>query len=154
MQHTLQISRKVDYALRAMIYLASIPPDEIVPFREIARQMNTPQDFMAKILKRLATQGLVRPTRGSRGGYSLAKPRTDISFLDVIEAVEGPVVVNMCLDRHDRCTLTPSCTMYGIWKLGQERMLEVYRSATLDKLMMQRPGALPARGGEPPAGAA
>lgn len=138
MQHSLRISRKIDYALRAMIFLASIPPEEVVPFREIARRMSTPEEFLAKILKRLATRGLLRATRGSRGGYSLAKNKSEISFLDVIEAVEGPVVVNVCLHEGDGCKLTPSCTMYAVWKLGQERMLEVYRSATLDKLAMEQ----------------
>ena len=137
MQHTLKISRKIDYGLRAMIFLASVPLDSIVPFREIARRMQIPEEFAAKILKTLATRGLVRSTRGVKGGYSLAKPRSAISFLDVIEAVEGPVVVNLCLDGGDACKLTPSCTMYAVWKLGQERMLEVYRQATLDQLVIQ-----------------
>ncbi len=147
MQQTLKISRKIDYALRAMIYLASIPSGTIVPFREIARRMSIPEEFSAKILKTLAQKGLVRATRGARGGYSLARAMGEISFLDVIEAVEGPIVVNLCLSGKDACRLTPSCTMYGIWKLGQERMLEVYRAATLDTLVMQsvaerlRPGA-------------
>jgi Rrf2 family protein len=142
MQHTLKISRKVDYALRAMIFLASISPLQIVPFREIAHRMAIPQPFMAKILKTLANKGLVRSTRGARGGYRLARPMSEISFLDVIEAVEGPIVVNLCLSGTDSCKLTPSCTMYGIWKLGQERMLEVYRSATLDRLVMQPRGGV------------
>ena len=60
-----------------------------------------------------------------------------MSFLDVIEAVEGPVVVNVCQDgSHDTCKATGSCTMYGVWKLGQQRMLEVYRHTTLDRLAM------------------
>jgi len=137
MQHTLKISRKIDYGLRAMIFLASSPRDQIVPFREIARRMQIPEEFAAKILKTLATKGLVKSTRGAHGGYSLARATSDISFLDVIEAVEGPIVVNLCLDGGDACKLTPSCTMYAVWKRGQERMLEVYREATLDQLVMQ-----------------
>lgn len=153
MQHSLRISRKIDYGLRAMIFLASIPPGDIVPFREIARRMQIPEEFLAKILKRLATRGLVNATRGARGGYSLAREKSQISFLDVIEAVEGPVVVNLCLNEGDGCKLTPSCTMYSVWKLGQERMLEVYRSATLDQLAMQQlpvRASTPARDGGPP----
>src|SRR5690349_20151014 len=70
LQHVLRISRKIDYGLRAMIYLASIPQDAVVPFREIARQMDVPEDFLAKILKTLVDQGLVRSTRGPHGGYA------------------------------------------------------------------------------------
>jgi Rrf2 family protein len=136
MQHVLRISRKIDYALRAMIYLASISPDAVVPFREIARQMLVPEDFLAKILKTLVDEGLVRSTRGPHGGYTLARPSTDISFLEVIEAVEGPIALNVCLD-DDGCGNAPHCTMAGVWKQGQEKMLEVYRLARLSDLAMK-----------------
>lgn len=137
MQHPLQISRKIEYGLRAMVFLASVPEGQVTPFREIARRMGVPEDFLAKILKTLVSRRMLRSTRGARGGYSLARPARDISFLDVIEAVEGPIQVNVCQDSHDACKLSRSCTMYGVWKLGQERMLEVYRHATLDKLAMK-----------------
>lgn len=137
MQHPLQISRKIEYGLRAMVFLASVAEGQVTPFREIARRMGVPEEFLAKILKTLVGKKLLRSTRGAKGGYSLSKAARDISFLDVIEAVEGPVKVNVCQDSHDACKLSRSCTMYGVWKLGQERMLEVYRHATLDKLAMK-----------------
>jgi Rrf2 family protein len=137
MQHPLQISRRIEYGLRAMVCLAAQPDGRVMPFREIARRMNVPQDFLAKILKQLVTRQLVASTRGARGGYRLGRPARDISFLDVIEAVEGPVVVNLCQDgQHDSCRLSRGCTLYGVWKRGQERMLDVYRTATLDQLAM------------------
>jgi len=155
MQHPLQISRKIDYGLRAMVFLASMPAGEVIPFREVARRMDVPEEFLAKILKTLVGKKLVLSARGARGGYQLARPAADISMLDVIEAVEGPVRVNVCQDNHDACKLSRSCTMYGVWKLGQERMLEVYRSARLDRLAMTElsradtrplPGPRPAQG--------
>jgi Rrf2 family protein len=140
-QHVLRISRKIDYGLRAMIYLASIPGDTVVPFREIARQMAVPEDFLAKILKTLVDQGLVRSTRGPHGGYALARPSAGISFLDVIEAVEGPIALNVCLDGDDACGRSGTCTMVSVWKAGQERMLDVYRHAKLSELTPQPGGA-------------
>ena len=134
MQHVLRISRKIDYGLRAMIYLASISLEAVVPFREIARQMDVPEDFLAKILKTLVDQGLVKSTRGPHGGYALARTPIDISFLDVIEAVEGPVALNVCLDGEDACGHTSACTMVEVWRQGQERMLAVYRHARLSEL--------------------
>ncbi|AKF85799.1 hypothetical protein MFUL124B02_17145 [Myxococcus fulvus 124B02] len=120
-----------------MTFLASQPLERMVPFREIARRMDVPEDFLAKILKVLLSRKLVRSTRGAHGGYALARPAREVTFLDVIEAVEGPVNVNVCQDtQHDGCRATGSCTMYGVWKLGQQRMLEVYRSTTLDRLAM------------------
>ena len=134
MQHVLRISRKIDYGLRAMIYLASVAPHAVVPFREIARQMDVPEDFLAKILKTLVDAGLVRSTRGPHGGYALARSPLEISFLEVIEAVEGMVALNVCLDGEDACGHSPCCTMMSVWKLGQERMLDVYRQAKLADL--------------------
>ncbi len=137
MQHVLRISRKIDYGLRAMIYLASIPPDSVVPFREIARRMMVPEDFLAKILKTLVDQGLVRSTRGPHGGYALAKAPSEVNFLEVIEAVEGPVAINVCLDGEDPCAKASACTMVGVWRRGQEKMLEVYREAKLSEIAMK-----------------
>ena len=137
MQHVLRISRKIDYGLRAMIYLASIDPKLVVPFREVAHQMMVPEDFLAKIMKTLVDDGLVRSTRGPHGGYALAKPAAEVSVLDVIEAVEGPVAINVCLDGEDPCRKAPACTMVDVWRRGQEKMLEVYRDAKLADLALK-----------------
>jgi len=137
MQHVLRISRKIDYGLRAMIYLASIAPEAVVPFREIARQMMIPEDFLAKILKTLVDHGLVKSARGPHGGYALARPPNAINFLEVIEAVEGPIAINVCLDGEDPCAKAQACTMVGVWRRGQERMLEVYRGTLLCDLALK-----------------
>ncbi len=137
MQHVLRISRKIDYGLRAMIYLASIPREAIVPFREIARQMMIPEDFLAKILKTLVDHRLVKSARGPHGGYALAQGPEAISFLDVIEAVEGPIAINVCLDGDDACAKAEACTMVGVWRRGQEKMLEVYRQSMLSEFALK-----------------
>jgi Rrf2 family protein len=142
MQHVLRISRKIDYGLRAMIYLASVDPGAVVPFREIARQMDVPEDFLAKILKTLVDAGLARSARGPHGGYTLSRNAEEISFLEVIEAVEGPVALNVCLDGDDACGHSTCCTMMSVWRLGQERMLDVYRHTKLAELAFK-----PARDG-------
>jgi Rrf2 family protein len=137
MQHPLRISRKIEYGLRAMTCLAAQPEGELMPFKEIARRMDVPSDFLAKILKQLVAETLVHSVRGARGGYRLTKPAREITFLDVIEAVEGRVEINLCQEGHAACHMSGGCTMYGVWQLGQERMLEVYRSVTLDTLAMK-----------------
>jgi Rrf2 family protein len=144
MQHVLRISRKIDYGLRAMIYLSSVPAGSVVPFREIARQMEVPEDFLAKILKTLVDQGLVKSSRGPHGGYALGRSPGEISFLDVIEAVEGPIALNVCLDGDDACGRSGTCTMVSVWKAGQDRMLDVYRQAKLSELTLKPDDAGPA----------
>ena len=93
-----------------------------------------PREFLAKILKALTARGVVRSVRGARGGYLLARNSAQISFLDAIEAVGGPVQINVCLDHKDRCDVSASCSMYHVWKAGQDRMLEVYRRTLLSEL--------------------
>ncbi len=138
MQHAFQISRKIEYGTRAMLFLASLPDGMTTSFREIARQMSIPEEFLAKILKTLVRASLVKSTRGARGGYALNVPASQISFLDVIEAVEGPVSVNVCTEKdHGGCAFSGACSMLSIWHQGQEAMLNVYRNTRLDRLAMR-----------------
>jgi Rrf2 family protein len=136
MTHALQISRKIEYGTRAMVYLASLPEGMTTGFREIARKMDVPEQFLAKILKTLVQAKLVKSMRGSHGGYSLARQASQITFLDVIEAVEGAVTINHCT-REKGCSFSPSCTMHAVWSEGQARMLDVYRSTRLSSLAMR-----------------
>jgi Rrf2 family protein len=143
MQHVLQISRKIDYALRAMIHLAGLQGGKIATLQDLSVPLHMPREFLAKILKILSAKGLVRSSRGAHGGYQLARPGRDISFLEVIEAVEGPVQLNVCLDDKDRCDVSAGCTMYQVWKIGQDRMLEVYRRTSLAQLASEPADPVP-----------
>lgn len=120
-----------------MIHLASQPEGTREPLHDIAARNSIPREFLAKILKGLGDAGLVSALRGPGGGVSLARPPSDISFLDVIEAVEGPVVLNLCLDDTKSCSQAAMCTMQSVWKAGQERMLDVYRTTMLSQLASQ-----------------
>src|SRR5205807_5384768 len=120
-----------------------LPPERIASLQDLSSTLHLPREFLAKILKILAGRGLVRSARGAHGGYQLARPARDISFLEVIEAVEGPVQLNVCLDHKDRCDVSANCTMYHVWKDGQERMLEVYRRTSLAELSEPERAAAP-----------
>src|SRR5664279_3312706 len=109
MAHPLQISRKIEYGLRAMLYLAAQPEGAHVPFREIAGRMAVPEEFLAKIMKKLVSEGLSASTRGSHGGFSLGRPASQITFLDVIEAMEGKVQVNLCAEHSNACNFGTDC---------------------------------------------
>ncbi len=132
----LELSRKCDYALRAVIYLAGIAPDRYGRVSEIARAKDIPQAFLAQILPLLANRGVVKSQQGAHGGYALARSAEAISFLEVIESVEGPLRLNKCVDgQHDDCTLTEDCEMLHVWNQAQSQMVEFLRGVSMADML-------------------
>jgi Rrf2 family protein len=130
----MQISRKVDYALRAIIYLSSQEDGRPVSVKHIASHRRIPRKFLEKIIQDLIRSGLVNSHRGAHGGYTLARTPDHVSFRDVIEAIEGPISINQCVtERHD-CSVLTSCNMQRIWQEGQRRMLEFFADTKLADL--------------------
>jgi Rrf2 family protein len=89
----MKLSRTVAYAVRATIQLAQQPSDTPIPCSKLASEGKMPERFLLQILRNLVTHGILRSTRGVDGGYALTRPPEDISLLDVIEAIEGPMNV-------------------------------------------------------------
>ncbi len=87
----MKLSRTVAYAVRATLQLAKNPSDAPVPCSKLASEGNMPERFLLQILRNLVTHGILRSTRGVDGGYALTRPPEEISLLDVIEAIEGPL---------------------------------------------------------------
>ena len=130
----MQIPRRVDYGLRAAIYLAGQDPEKNCFLGEIAAQQGIPRKFLEKILQSLTRSGLVRSKRGPDGGYALARPPGEVSFRDIIEALEGPIAVNLCLDQQMTCSHLPRCAMVGVWNEIQRRVMDVFANTTLADL--------------------
>lgn len=130
----MQISRKIDYALRAVIYLSLRDDERPSSVAEIAAREGIPKKFLEKIIQDLIHHGLVRSTRGAQGGYTLARAREMITFKDVIEAIEGPVSLNVCVgengDAHE-CAMFPHCGMLWVWQEAQKRVMDLFASTTL-----------------------
>src|SRR4051812_9320797 len=103
----MQIPKRVDYGLRAVIYLAGQVPNKKCSLSEIASTQGIPRKFLEKIIQSLVRSGLVKSKRGPDGGYALARPPAEVSFRDVIEALEGPVAVNLCMDPQMTCGQLP-----------------------------------------------
>jgi Rrf2 family protein len=131
----MQVSRKVDYALRAAIYLSLQPDLQPVSVKEIATHRRIPQKFLEKIIQDLIRAGIVRSHRGAHGGYTLARSPDRVSFRDVIEAVEGPISINVCVNERPECSVLASCNMQRVWQEGQRRMLEFFADTTLADLL-------------------
>lgn len=110
----MQITRETDYAIRCVYYLKN-KPDEVTMVDEIAREMCIPKSFLAKILQKLSRAKIVQSYRGVKGGFQLARKPKNISIYDVIEAVEGPIAMNVCAVDRKQCGLSDRCKIYPIW---------------------------------------
>jgi Rrf2 family transcriptional regulator, iron-sulfur cluster assembly transcription factor len=130
----LGLTRKGDYAIRAMVYLAQQPADSITLVNEISQQVEAPKHFLFKIFQELGKNGFVKSTRGSNGGYSLAKPSNEISLLDIIEAIEGPIIPNRCISSDFKCGLKPGCPVHPIWHKMEHAIKSILSEATLEAL--------------------
>jgi Rrf2 family protein len=130
----MQISRKVDYALRAIIYLSLQKDGRPVSVNEIAAHRRIPRKFLEKIIQDLIHSGLVKSHRGARGGYTLARTPAGVTFRDIIESVEGPISLNVCVTEQRDCSVIASCNMQRVWQEGQRRLLEFFADTTLADL--------------------
>lgn len=130
----MQIPRRVDYGLRAVIYLSLQDPEKICSITEIAKQQGVPKKFLEKIIQDLMRYGLIKSKRGSCGGYTLARSPEEISFYQVIEAIEGPIAVNACMDSHLGCEQLPRCSMVNVWSEVQRKVTEVFTKTTIADL--------------------
>ena len=135
----MQIPRKIEYALRAMIHLAD-RPDGLANGMEIAKREQIPKYFLEKVIRDLMKGGLVKARRGPGGGYQLGKSAETISFKDIIEAVEGPISLNVCLEGSNVCSLQPGCRMFRVWEQGQRVLMEVFSQTTLKEIVSSQPG--------------
>ncbi len=141
----LQVSRKVDYALRATIHLANQEAQgRACTVAEIADRERIPRQFLEKIVQQLIHKGLVRSRRGPHGGYALGRLPDRITFRDVIEAVEGPISLNVCVGEHPDCFLLDACGMNRVWAEGQRRVMDLFENTTIADVS-QPGGATPSR---------
>jgi Rrf2 family protein len=110
-----EITQQADYAVRAVLELALRPAGERVSSEEIARQQNIPSAFLTKILARLAAEGIVVTQRGVNGGARLARLPRDITMLQVVEAIDGPITLNRCARDPSGCARDRTCAVHPIW---------------------------------------
>ncbi len=130
----MQLTRAADYAIRVMIHLASLPPGERSSRSELAGAAECPEQFLSKVLQSLTRAGLVISHRGNTGGFELPRVRRTTSVLEVVEAIEGPLRLNVCLGSRDACERQGSCAMHRVWEGAQEAVASVLRGATIEAL--------------------
>lgn len=130
----MQITRQADYAIRAVRYLSKQEPEKRTATSTVAREMKIPPSFLAKIISQLSIAGLLNTSRGARGGVSLAHLPSEISLLDVVEAIDGPIYLNDCVANPGKCEFIDECAMHPIWAEAQEVLVRRLKDTTFDKL--------------------
>ena len=131
----MEISRRTDYGVRVIVDLAALPKDSRASTSDIADRQNIPAPFLAKIISQLSLSGLVSTYRGSGGGVSLARPASEITLLQVIEALDGPLRLNRCAIEPDACPRNGHCPVHHIWAQAQTDLTSLLRSTTFDALV-------------------
>ena len=96
-----------------MMYLASRPVGELFSLREVSREQNIPQGFLAKIFQNLVHAGLVVSKQGACGGFGLARPGSQITVAEVMQAIDGPLALNRCVTWPEICERSERCTMHA-----------------------------------------
>jgi Rrf2 family protein len=135
----MQISRRTDYGIRVILHLASLPANQRASTHDIAARQSIPGPFLAKIVSQLSVAGLVTTHRGAGGGVALAIPSEEISLLQVIEALDGPLRLNRCLIQPDSCPRNKHCPVHDVLALAQEQLATLLGVTTFDSLASATP---------------
>jgi len=132
-------SRSAEYAIRAVVHMAALPPGEFALAKNIAAGTGIPSHFLAKILQELARDGLLRSNKGPRGGFCLRHPAEDISMLKIVEAVDGTARYQRCIGGSPECNDRAPCPMHDFWKAVRSRVVEYLEGTSAAALAQALP---------------
>ena len=134
----MKISTKIRYGARAMLELASHYGEGPIELKEIARKEDISLKYLEQVINPLRAAGLVKSIRGSKGGYSLAKPPSQICLYDVVETLEGPLNLVECVHDSKVCQRTPLCVTRDIWKEVSDAISKIFYSVTLEDMVNRK----------------
>jgi Rrf2 family protein len=132
----MQITRQADYAVRTVLHLAKIGDKEPAATRTVATEQNIPPSFLAKIISQLAIAGLLHTSRGARGGVTLARDPKDITLLEVVEAIDGPIQLNVCVGSDGACTFDENCPIRPVWCNVQTELVKRLKGTSFGDLLV------------------
>jgi Rrf2 family protein len=133
----MQLTRAADYAVRVMTHLATLPAKERALLPALARATGAPGSFLSKVLQALCRAGFIASRRGKSGGFVILLPGRQASVRAVIEAIDGPIRLNLCLTSGASCKRKSTCPAHPIWAQAQEAILGVLDAATVAELAEQ-----------------
>lgn len=132
-----------------MLALARRAPGSVAMIDEVSREEDIPRSFLAKIFQSLSRAGLVHSVRGTGGGFRLAGRPEDISILAIIEAIEGPIALQRCLEDRPDCNHLPGCALCGLFAEAQDRLKETFSRTSLAELTTKQAMRTQPAPGEP-----
>ena len=136
----MNVGRRVDYALRALCYLAAQDDDRVVTCTEIQARQGVPPHFLSKILRRLVAAGVLESVPGARGGFRLGRPAERISVRQVYECIEGQLSLIDCVERRDAfCCFASVCAQREVWR-GAQQVLTDYLDGISVRQIADRAG--------------
>ncbi len=130
----IRLTKAGEYGLRAVRYLVEKGDENRISIGDISENKNIPEPFLRKLFKPLVQQGIIFSTRGVSGGVRLARDPKEITVLEVVEALEGPLALNECLLEDASCEFLSECGMHDVWDEAQAAMAKVLRSKNLTDL--------------------
>jgi len=128
------LSRPSQYAVQALIYMATQPAETPVLNKDIAAKLNVPAPYLAKILQNLAKGNLLYSFRGRLGGFCLREDGTKMTLMDILLLTEGPAFTQSCLLGLKKCSDETACPVHSRWMPVKEKIIGLLRETTLDKL--------------------
>jgi len=129
-----KLSKKTDYALIAVKHLAAHSENGSCSAADIAETYGISTTLLAKVMQKLAKKGLVAARHGSSGGYRLVKPPQEITALDVISAIDGPLSITSCVTHRGECYQTSTCTVREPLRRVNESILQVLGTVTISQM--------------------
>ena len=136
----LRVTKLTDYATVILTVLAA-DPDAVASASDLAERAGLEVPTVAKLLKPLAQAGLVDGFRGTNGGYRLARPATDISLVEIVEAMEGPLGMTECSLHAGACGIEHSCGVRANWRRINDVVADALRGVTLAQMLVPPPAA-------------
>jgi len=127
-------SRSSEYAIRAFVHLAQVPEGRYAMVKQIAEQEGIPAHFLAKILQQLARKGLLKSSKGPTGGFCLRGPASDVSLVQIVEALDGLQDYQKCVSGLAECTDDAPCGMHDSWKGLRSRIMDYLEQTTIADL--------------------
>lgn len=134
MNSSMQLTRAADYGVRVMVALARLPRERRFSLGELAEATESPESFLSKVLQQLAKAGLILSRRGQSGGFAISDLGLAANMRTVIEAIDGPIMLNICLTDGKPCKRNEWCPAHPVWERAQAAMLRVLEEALIAEM--------------------